>query len=184
MPATVQQAGNRVARQGLGRQVAVVQADAHHLPLRDNVLDAAVAESVLVFCDGPQVAAEIGRVLKPGAHVGLNELTLLAPPPEELRRLLVDRLGIRPLQEEDWRSLLAGAGFLDLESEAQPMKLRQQLTSHLEVDGVAGYLRAVVKGLANVRISRAFLNREMLHAARRFARLVGYGLYTGRKEAL
>ncbi|HOG45861.1 MAG TPA: hypothetical protein PLB78_04375, partial [Anaerolineae bacterium] len=61
------------------------------------------------------------------------------------------------------------------------MRLREQLASHIAVDGLGGYLAAAVRGLADASILSAFINRRMLKAARQYASSVGYGLYAGRK---
>ena len=53
--------------------------------------------------------------------------------------------------------------------------LWEQVTSHIQVNSVAGYLSALIKGLANLRLSRVFINQQMLQAARQFMPLVGYG---------
>ncbi len=70
---------------------------------------------------------------------------------------------------------------MEIVSTVRRFSLREQLASHIRVDGVRGYLSAMVKGLANVKISRIFINRNMLGAARQFLPFVGYGLYTGKK---
>lgn len=51
----------------------------------------------------------------------------------------------------------------------------------LERARAAGYLAAVVQGLADARICGAFINQRMLKAARQYASSAGYGLHAGRK---
>lgn len=174
-PRSVEEARKR------GLQVTVLQADAHHLPFPANAFDAVIVESVLVFCDAARVSLEMHRVLRGGGVLGVSELTLLEPPPEELTTLLVGTLGTRSFQEGEWQSIFKRAGFVEIVSTVRRFSLREQLASHIRVDGVRGYLSAMVKGLANVKISRIFINRNMLRAARQFLPFVGYGLYTGKK---
>jgi ubiquinone/menaquinone biosynthesis C-methylase UbiE len=162
-------------------RIAWLLADAQHLPGADGVVDAVVAESVLVFCGPAQVAAEFCRVVKPGGICAVNELTLLAPPPQELTDLLAGTLGIRCYQSQEWQSILAAAGLVNVTATVSRMSLREQVSSHLQVDGLGGYVRAVRKGLANAQISRVFINRAMLKAAWKFVPYVGYGLYVGMK---
>jgi len=181
-PGNLEQAQERVSRQGPDLQVTLLQADAHHLPCNINTFDAVIVESVLVFCDAAQVALEIHRVLKPGGVFGVNELSLLKPSPEELHTLLVDTLGIQTYQEVEWQSIFKRAGFVDVSSTVRRFSLREQLASHIKVDGIRGYLSAMAKGLADLKISRTFINRRMLQAARQFLPFVGYGIYTGRKD--
>lgn len=180
-PRCVLEARRRVMRENLEDTVTVLRADAHNLPLPANVVDVVIAESVLVFCDHERVMSEIRRILKPGGAIGDNELTFLKPAPEELRALLVDRLGIHTHQETEWQLLLETAGFVDVVSVVRRISLWEQIASHLRVDGLRGYLSAMVKGFANRKISKVFNNRAMLKAARRFLPYVGYGLYVGRK---
>jgi SAM-dependent methyltransferase len=172
----------RARKAGVAGQVAGVRADAHGLPFADACFDLVVAESVLAFCDAPRVAAEIGRVLKPGGLLGANEMTLLQPPPAELQHLLTGVLGMQVFQETEWRSLLDSAGLTPVHSIVRKLSLWEQAASHLQVDGVAGYLAALVKGLANLRLSRVFINRQMLRAACQFMPLVGYDLFVGQKS--
>ena len=179
---SIQQADERLVRAGLTGQVTLLLADAHHLPCSDNALDAVVAESVLVFCDPSQVATELVRVLKPGGICAINELTLLAPPPQELSDLLQGQLGIRSYQSHQWQSILAAAGLANITATVQRISLWEQLRSHLQEDGLSGYLQAVRRSLANAEISRVFISRAMLKAAWRFVPYVGYGLYSGRKS--
>jgi SAM-dependent methyltransferase len=176
-------ARDRLRELVLAGRVALVRADAHHLPFRAAAFDVALAESVLVFCNAARVTAEAHRVLRTGGTFALNEFTFLKPPPEDLLDLLVNQLGIRALQEQEWQDVLRTGGFVDVASQTSGFSLREQLASHIRVDGLVGYLRAAVKGLANTRVSGAFLNRRMLRAARRFVPYVGYGLYTARKSA-
>lgn len=178
---SLEETRRRVARARLGGQVAVVRGDAHDLPCAAGSFDGVIAESVLVFCDAASVLSEMARVLKPGGFFGANELTLLEPPTPEFLRLLEDTLGIRALQAEAWQALFAQAGLTDGRCAVRRMRLWEQLASHVRVDGVGGYLSAVVQGLADARIRGAFINRRMLEAARQYASSVGYGLYAGRR---
>lgn len=171
----------RALKAGVAGQVSGLRADAHRLPFADEDFDLVIVESVLAFCDAPRVVAEIWRVLKPGGIFGFNELTLLQSPPPELQILLADTLGIRIFQEWGWGEILETAGLTPTAAVTRRINLWEQLASHIQVDGVAGYLAAMVKGLANFKISRAFINREMFKAARQFMPMVGYGLFVGEK---
>jgi SAM-dependent methyltransferase len=178
---SVAEARTRLRGYGPGERPALLRGDAQRIPLCDAVADAVISESVLVFCRAAQVATEIYRVLKPGGMWGANEFTLLQAAPRELEHLLLDTLGIQPLEEEGWKSIWSGAGFTDLDSTVQRMSLREQFLSHLQVDGLRGYLRSMAQGLSDARIYRTFINRSILRAARQFMPIIGYGLYSGRK---
>ncbi len=180
---SVRQARRRVATGGLAESVCVVRADAHRLPFRDSAFDALLAESLLVFCRAGRVCSEMNRTLKPGGALGVNELTYLRPPPAELSRLLYDSLGIHARQGAEWQQLLDGAGLSSTWSSLHRFSLREQLRSHMAVDGVRGYLSALLRGLSDARLSSAFINHRMLRAARQFLPYVGYGLYTGTRAS-
>lgn len=173
--------GARAQRAGVRAAIALSQADAHHLPFQAQSFDHTVAESVLIFCDAERVLAEMYRVTRPGGMIFANELTLLQPPPPELEALLTDTLEIRPRQEAEWRALFTQAGYTDVACTIHRIRIVEQLASHVMVDGIGGYLRAMVKGLSNRELRGVFINRRMLSAWRRFLPVVGYGLYVARK---
>ena len=175
-------ARKRISREGASTQIRIVQADAHQLPFPAAAFDAVLVESVLVFCNAAAVVQEIHRVLKPGGVVGANELTLLKPPPAQLVNLLSGAMGIRSFQRDGWESIYVAAGLLNGQSSAHRLNLWEQLVSHLRVDGLRGYIAAVIAGIRDANIRRTFFNRDMLAAARQFVPYVGYGLYTGRKQ--
>lgn len=95
--------------------------------------------------------------------------------------MLEARLGIRAHTPEGWEAVFEKAGMRLAAREVSPFSLWQQLKGHLEADGLWGYLSALRKGFSSTRLRGAFLNREMLGAARRFWHSVGYGLYVGEK---
>lgn len=176
------QARQRILDRGLIGAVRPVQADAHGLPFAGGSFHAVIIESVLVFCSAGQVMAEVRRVLKPGGVFGGNELTLTRPAPQELKDLLVEMLGIRTQEENEWRKAWEDAGFKDVRSSLHHLKLYEQMLGHLQVDGVQKYLKALRAGLKTPGIRAAFFNRRMLEAALKFISYIGYGIYTGRKD--
>jgi len=182
-PRSVEEAWKRVSKEGLERQVTVLQADAHELPFPVNTFDLAILESVLVFCDAATAALEAHRILKPGGFLGANEFTFLKPPPLELSTLLVDALGIHAFQQAEWETIFRKAGLTDVTSSVYRIRLREQLRSHIRVDGIRSYLTGMVTGLRDTAIRRTFFNREMLSAFRQFLPYVGYGLYIAQKAA-
>jgi SAM-dependent methyltransferase len=176
----VETARQRAVRAGVGDRVAVLRADAHAVPAGPGSFDVVIVESVLVFCRALQALAEIWRVLRPGGVVGINELTLREPP-EALRSLLRDGLHIQPREEREWRACLQRAGFAGITASVAPIRLGEQLRSHLIVDGPRAYLAAVSHGLADPALRRVFCTRAMLRAARLYRSCVGYGIYVATK---
>ncbi len=180
---SIKEARKRVAAHQLQGQVQIVRADAHRLPLADTRVDGAVIESVLVFCDAAVVLAEVRRVLKPEAMLGFNEFTFLKPPPARLSALLTGTMGIHACQQAEWERLLQQAGYDEVSSSVHKINLWEQLTSHLQADGLKNYLAAVVTGVKDNSIRGTFFTKEMLSATRDFLPFVGYGIYTGKKQA-
>lgn len=94
--------------------VAFVQGDAEALPLADSSVDGALSEcSFCLFPDKETAAAELARVLRPGARLALSDVT--SDPgrlPSELTGLgawVACVADARPLEEIGF--LLEGAGF-------------------------------------------------------------------------
>ncbi len=107
----------------LGTSIAILEATAEHLPIRDGSVDAVV--SSLVLCSVRDLGAalrEVRRILRPGGRYIFLE-HVAAPPGTGLRRL---QSWIRPFSRvladgccpdrETWRSLEA-AGFAPLSVE-------------------------------------------------------------------
>lgn len=181
--AGVRQARRRALRSGLGDQVALLQADAHQLPFSAGHFDAVIVESVLTFCEIPRVLAEVHRVLRGGGIIASNELALTGPPPVELNAIL-DKLGLRAAAQPDWQAVFRQVGFGEIVSVTRQMSFFEQVWSRLRVDGLAGYIKAARKSLANEQIRELFVNRDMLRAARQLRPFIGYHLYVGSKSAL
>ena len=183
-PSVLAWAKKRIEEQSVSEHVTLVEADAHALPFPEGIFDAVIAESVLVFCDQPHVSAEVFRVLKRGGVFGANELTYLSPPPPQLRTMLASIFGtaLRPMMTDEWAAVFREAGFSEVVSTLNKIRLLEQLRSHLRVDGIRRYCSALYRGIADPTIRSAFFNKDVFQAARRFSSYVGYGLYTGRKS--
>ena len=177
-------AQERIKREALHGRVTTLQADIHDLKFPAEVFDAVITESVLVFCDKTQAAAEVFRVLKPGGVFGDNEFTFLKPPPPEWSKLLSSAyfgLDIQPLLGEAWQNIFQEAGFVNICAEVSRLSLRKQLSSHIRVDGWRKYLSSVFRGLTIPGVWATFFRRDMIQAWRAYPTYVGYGLYVNRK---
>jgi len=87
--ATVAAAREAAERAGVGHLVEAIEGDAERLPFADSRFDAVVCECAFcTFPDKAGAAAEFGRVLRPGGHVGLSDLTRSGPLPPDLDGLL------------------------------------------------------------------------------------------------
>lgn len=171
----------RASKSGVAEKVNFIQADVHRLPFKEGTFDAALAESVLAFCDAGQAAREACRTLKPGGTLGINELTYLRTPDPALKAMLRLTLGLSPLNEAEWKAVFRKAGFTSVISIVSKIRLPGQFMSHLKIDGPIAYSRALVKGMLKPAISRAFFRPKMLGAMVKYRSYVGYGLYMGRK---
>jgi len=178
---SIAEAGKRVSKQGVNEKVLLIQADTHKLPFINDVFDAVIIESVLVFCNAAEVLTKIHRVMKQGSVIGINEFTFLKPPPARLVSLLTGTLGIYAFQQKEWETVLRKAGFLDVKTTIHKINLWDQLASHLQVDGLKKYLASIVIGVGDKSIRGMFFRKEMLAAAFDFLPYVGYGIYTGNK---
>jgi arsenite methyltransferase len=87
------------AARGVAALTAFHQGDAEELPFDDGSFDAVISEcSFCTFPDKAMAAAEMARVLRPGGRLGLTDITVNGPLPEELQSLLA------------WVACVAGAG--------------------------------------------------------------------------
>lgn len=87
------------AESGVAHLTAFRRGDAEGLPFEDETFDAVVSEcSFCTFPDKERAAAEMGRVLAPGGRLGLTDMTVAGPLPEEIESLL------------GWVACVAGAG--------------------------------------------------------------------------
>ena len=85
---------HRAARAGYAGRVALVQGDAHHLPLVAGAFDAVVMSFVLELIDTPQIPALLEQcrlVLRPGGRLGVVSLQLTQPPALMARLYLAAR---------------------------------------------------------------------------------------------
>ena len=74
---------------GLEHLVSFCRSDAERLPLADGTVDAAICECAFcTFPDKTAAARELARVIRPGGHLGLSDLTREGPLPPELGSLL------------------------------------------------------------------------------------------------
>ena len=175
----------RTRKEHVTDSVHPVAADAHRLPFKDGSFDAAVVESVLVFCDVPVALAELYRVLKPGGRLGCNEVTALRPmSPEESEQFRAS-FGVVPLTTtaDEWTGAIKAAGFIGITADVKPIEWLNLSLAPLHTDGFRRYLAAVLKSLADPKMWKlyrgkgAFLRSGLM-------RDLGSGLYWARKPGI
>ena len=113
-------AGRRLtALVGLGRQVALVNADAQSLPFRAGSFTAVVSqEGLLHVPDKGRALAECARVLAPGGRIAFSDWIATPRLEDGERRRLEEWMAATTLQSiTGYRALLARAGFTGVEAE-------------------------------------------------------------------
>lgn len=74
------------------------------------------------------------------------------------------------------------SGFVETTSKLYPIRHRDDMNSHLKVDGFSKYLSSLVKGIFDTSIRNAFFTKEMVQIVFKFSPYIAYGIYTGRKD--
>jgi arsenite methyltransferase len=90
------------------------------LPLDEAEVDVVISNCVInLSVDKPRVLAEAFRVLKPGGRFAVSDVVVRGEIPTEIRKSLEMWAGCvaGALEEDEYRSLLAAAGFEDVEVE-------------------------------------------------------------------
>ncbi len=98
---------------GVSHLVSFQQGDAEHLPVSECTFDAVICECAFcTFPDKSTAAREFMRVLKPGRHIGLSDLTRTIEVPENLQGLLAWIACIADAQPiEEYTRYLTEAGL-------------------------------------------------------------------------
>lgn len=109
----VERSRERAKREGIENKAEFRMADAQNLPFEDATFDAVICESVNAFIENkPRALSEYVRVIKPRGYVGLNEVTWLKAPPQELAAYLYRIMGAEFLTcNNGWKELLEGSGL-------------------------------------------------------------------------
>ena len=109
----VQQANETARARGIDDRVTFEEGDSESLPFADASFDAIICECA--FCTFPSKSAaarEFARVLKPGARVGISDITRASELPPDLRTLMSWIACIADAQPaEGYAALLTAAGF-------------------------------------------------------------------------
>lgn len=175
----------RALKEHVTDSVRPVAADAHRLPFRNASFDAAVVESVLVFCDVPVALAELFRVLKPGGRLGCNELTIIGEVPREKMMRFSAAFGVAPsvTTGDEWVRAIKDAGFADVAPEVKPIDwLDLAVFTPLRIDGVSRYLSALIKSMTDAKI-RKISKGKTAFLASGLLQHMGSGIYLARKPS-
>ncbi|MFQ5522771.1 MAG: arsenite methyltransferase [Acidimicrobiia bacterium] len=100
--------------------VEFLKGDIEDIPLPDGSVDRIISNCVInLSVDKPRVFAEAFRVLKPGGQLAVSDIVVRGDIPHEIRRSVEAWIGCvaGALDENDFRSALEAAGFVDVSIE-------------------------------------------------------------------
>lgn len=100
--------------------VEFLKGEIEHIPLPENAVDVLISNCVInLSADKPQVLREAFRVLKPGGRFAVSDIVVRGAVPEQIRQSLALWVGCvaGALDETEYRTLLADAGFTDISLE-------------------------------------------------------------------
>ncbi len=121
-PVMLKKANDRFLSQQL--PIQLIHASLEEIPLKDEIFDLVLSESVLAFVDKRKALSELFRVLKSGGRLIGNEMTINTPIGIEEEKEIKDFYALDSLlYEEGWRNLLEEAGFEDIEIKKEKKSL-------------------------------------------------------------
>jgi ubiquinone/menaquinone biosynthesis C-methylase UbiE len=109
------------------------------IPLPDNSVDVVISNCVInLSADKDRVLREAFRVLKPGGRLAVSDVVVRGEVPAAIRKSLLLWVGCvaGALQEEDYRSKLARAGFEAIEIEPTRVYNLEDARSFLHAEGI------------------------------------------------
>jgi arsenite methyltransferase len=100
--------------------VEFLKGEIEHIPLPDESVDVIISNCVINLSgDKDQVLREAFRVLKPGGRLAVSDVVTRGEVPEEIRKSMLLWVGCvaGALQDEEYRTKLAAAGFTAIQIE-------------------------------------------------------------------
>ena len=110
-----------------------------NIPLPDNTVDVIISNCVINLSgDKDRVLAEAFRVLKPGGRFAVSDVVVRGEVPSELRKNIELWIGCiaGALEENEYRSKLARAGFEKIDVEATRVYRADEARDHLVAAGL------------------------------------------------
>jgi ubiquinone/menaquinone biosynthesis C-methylase UbiE len=99
------------------QNVQFLKGEIEHIPLPDSSVDVIISNCVInLSADKPRVLREAFRVLRPGGRFAVSDIVVQGRVPESIRKSLDLWAGCLggALEEDEYRRLLAEAGFEDV----------------------------------------------------------------------
>jgi ubiquinone/menaquinone biosynthesis C-methylase UbiE len=142
------------------RNVEFLKGEIEHIPLPDNSVDVIISNCVInLSADKDRVLAEAFRVLKPGGRFAVSDVVVRGDDlPAELRRSMELWVGCvaGALEEGEYRSKLAHAGFANIDLEPTRIYRAEDAKTFLEEGGLDPALLERVDG----RFMSAFVRAQ------------------------
>ena len=111
---------NRNAAERDVNNVRFLKGEIEHIPLPDASVDVVISNCVInLSADKPQVLREAFRVLKPGGRFAVSDVVVQGTLPASVKASMDAWAGCLggALEEREYRSFLADAGFVDVDVE-------------------------------------------------------------------
>lgn len=132
-------------RKAAVQNVEFLKGEIENIPLPENSVDVVISNCVInLSADKDRVLREAFRVLRPGGRFAVSDVVVRGPVPADIRRNVELWVGCvaGALEESEYRSKLAAAGFEDIDIEPTRVyraeDARQFLTAQgIDVDAIA-----------------------------------------------
>jgi SAM-dependent methyltransferase len=125
--------------------VEFLKGEIEAIPLPDSSVDVIISNCVInLSANKPQALREAFRVLRPGARFAVSDVVVRGEMPDELRRSMELWVGCvaGALSEDDYRSLLASAGFEQIDIEPTRIYEIDDARAFLDASGLSPALPA------------------------------------------
>lgn len=119
--------------------VEFLRGEIENIPLPDNSVDVIISNCVInLSADKGRVLSEAFRVLKPGGRFAISDIVVRGEVPEQVRQSLALWVGCiaGALEQDEYRSKLAEAGFADISLEATREYRAAEAREMLEAAGI------------------------------------------------
>ncbi|MGA8144671.1 MAG: arsenite methyltransferase [Candidatus Acidiferrales bacterium] len=146
--------------------VEFLRGEIENIPLPDNSVDVVISNCVINLSgDKDRVLREAFRVLRPGGRFAVSDVVVRGPVPADIRKNVELWVGCvaGALEESEYRTKLAAAGFADIEVEPTRVysvaDARQFLTAQgINVDAIAPHVEG--------KFASAFIRAKKLSLAK------------------
>jgi len=128
-------------REAGAENVTFLRGRIEEIPLPDNAVDVIISNCVInLAADKEPVLREAFRVLKPGGRFAVSDVVTQGSLPDDLRQDMEAWVGCvaGALEESEYRSLLAHAGFVDIEVQVTREYDPRELSDAVGTSGCCG----------------------------------------------